>query len=203
MMDVKVGEVNASGGPPQAILNGDSGVTPTSLASCIKPSGSSCEFRYFQLKQKFDAQPNTGTSALVSKTVTSFDKPGSPNATEKPVVSSIADRSAIAKTLMNWVATEDRNFAGDNKSAFFQHRKPGSPVCLNVLSDLVNVAIESKDAKTPIFKNQDLKELVSIFCPGRMADFNNLNVTDQGQILSLLGEIKKGMTDYLIAPDSK
>ncbi|MDR0351651.1 MAG: hypothetical protein LBH49_03330 [Puniceicoccales bacterium] len=106
-------------------------------------------------------------------------------------INSISDKKIIAEVLIGQIAELDKLRAKGERS-LSSHRQPGDDVCLNVLSDLVNVAILSFKDANPVFRNDDLKNLMAVFCQNK---FNLLTaVCDNSNARKeIFNAIKNGM----------
>jgi hypothetical protein len=100
-----------------------------------------------------------------------------------------SNKVAIADLLIKEIAAADEVEA-NGKNGIMSHRKPGDLTCLKVLSNLVDVAmLNSKNAST-IFKEDDLKKLISIFCPYKL-DLLDKKLDDEKK--KILKVIKEGI----------
>ncbi|MDR2735841.1 MAG: hypothetical protein LBB20_03360 [Puniceicoccales bacterium] len=152
-------------------------------------NASNCSFHFLKLRKGLGGAPNIETSPLENKSVSSANKANS------MLINSMDDKATIARSLINKVK-EEESILSNGKNSLTSRRKPGSQVCLKVLSDLIAVA-EANGNKNQVFCNKDMKNLITIFCPDKLGVFENMDVTSEGQMKGILNEIKNGINGYI------
>ncbi|MDR0351201.1 MAG: hypothetical protein LBH49_00945, partial [Puniceicoccales bacterium] len=153
-------------------------------------------FHYIKFKDNMGTSSNVSISSVDGKAVTdasAVDK------SQKKEIGSISDRVAIADALMEKIMYEDECKASEKKN-LTSHRKSGDAICLNVLSDLLDVVMQDLELNPPIFKENDLKKLMSVFCPDKLVLLKG-ELSNSSVKKDIINAIKEGMKSASANPE--